>query len=54
MYIVWLNFSHYIFTSHKMSAEVFWSVEETVTARTSETLEERIIIIRMNDMIVES
>ena len=37
-----------------MSVEVVWSVEEAVSARTSKTIEEGIIIIRMNDMDVES
>ena len=38
----------------KMSAENIRTVEETVTARTSETLEERIYIVRVNNMIVRN
>ena len=36
----------------EMSVENVRTVEETVTARTSETLEERIYIVRVNKMIV--
>ena len=36
----------------KMSVENVRTVEETVTARISETLEERIYIVRVNKMIV--